>query len=98
MLPQLTMAVEHYNRLVRMIKQGVEPVMELDLGVSFHNDDLTAANTVAENPRFRPRPGRAGGDGRRPPRLLAWRRPAPPTTRPVAPSRWKWSASFRLWR
>ena len=50
MLPQLTMAVEHFNRLVRMIEHGVEPVMQLELKVTFHDEDLTAANTVAEIP------------------------------------------------
>jgi carboxypeptidase Q len=57
MLPQVTMAVEHYNRLVRMIKQGVEPVMEVDLAVSFHDEDLTAANTIAEIPGSDPELG-----------------------------------------
>lgn len=50
MIPQATMAVEHYNRLVRMIKQGVEPVMEVELAVAYHDEDLTAANTIAEIP------------------------------------------------
>ncbi|QEH35965.1 Aminopeptidase S [Aquisphaera giovannonii] len=47
---QLTMAKEHYNRLVRMIEQGESPTMVVDLSVQFHDEDLMAYNTIAEIP------------------------------------------------
>jgi carboxypeptidase Q len=46
--PQIVMAQEHYNRLVRMIEQGEKLKMVIDLSVEFHDDDLMAYNTVAE--------------------------------------------------
>lgn len=50
MPPQLTLAAEDYNRLVRMIQQGEKLKMAVDLQVQFHEDDLMAYNTVAELP------------------------------------------------
>ena len=50
MLPQMTMASEDYNRLVRMIKQGVRPQMTVDINAQYHDDDLMGYNTVAEIP------------------------------------------------
>ncbi|MDR3618496.1 MAG: M20/M25/M40 family metallo-hydrolase [Paludisphaera borealis] len=49
-IPQLVMAKEHYNRLVRMIQQGEKIKVAVDLAVEFHGDDLNAYNTVAELP------------------------------------------------
>jgi carboxypeptidase Q len=48
--PQITLATEDYNRLVRMIQQGEKLKMEIDLQVEFHEADLMAYNTVAEIP------------------------------------------------
>ncbi|MBX6315042.1 MAG: M20/M25/M40 family metallo-hydrolase, partial [Isosphaeraceae bacterium] len=48
--PQLVVANEHYNRMVRMLKQGVKLRMELDLAVTFHDGDLMGYNTLAEIP------------------------------------------------
>ena len=50
MLPQMTMATEDYNRLVRMIKQGVKPTMTVDIQAQYHDEDLMGYNTVAEIP------------------------------------------------
>ncbi len=50
MLPQMTMATEDYNRLVRMIQQGVKPKMTVDIQAQYHDDDLMGYNTVAEIP------------------------------------------------
>jgi hypothetical protein len=50
MLPQMTMATEDYNRLVRMIKQGVAPKMTVDIQTQYHDEDLMGYNTVAEIP------------------------------------------------
>jgi hypothetical protein len=50
MMPQMTMANEDYNRLVRMIKQGVTPKMTVNIQTQYHDDDLMGYNTVAEIP------------------------------------------------
>ncbi|MGD0517886.1 MAG: M20/M25/M40 family metallo-hydrolase [Thermoguttaceae bacterium] len=50
MTPQIVLAVEQYNRLVRMIEQGEKLKMAVDLQVQFHNDDTMAYNTIAEIP------------------------------------------------
>jgi hypothetical protein len=47
---QVAVAIEDYNRLVRMIQQGEKLKMAVDLRVQFHNDDVMAYNTVAEIP------------------------------------------------
>lgn len=49
-LPQVTMAVEHYNRLVRMIQRDAHPVLEIDLACRYVADDLNCYNVVAEIP------------------------------------------------
>jgi len=49
-LPQVTLAVEDYNRMVRMIKQGEKLKMAVDLQVQFHTNDVMAYNTLAEIP------------------------------------------------
>lgn len=49
-LPQIVLAVEHYNRLIRMLQAGQKLTMTLDLQVQFHDEDLMAYNTVAEIP------------------------------------------------
>jgi carboxypeptidase Q len=48
--PQLVMAVEHYNRLVRMVEAGEKVKMSVDLAVEFQDNDLMGYNTVAEIP------------------------------------------------
>jgi carboxypeptidase Q len=48
--PQITLATEDYNRMVRMIQQGLKLKMAVDLEVQFYPDDLMAYNTVAEIP------------------------------------------------
>ncbi|MGH7176343.1 MAG: M20/M25/M40 family metallo-hydrolase, partial [Tepidisphaeraceae bacterium] len=47
---QMTLAVEDYNRLVRMLKRGESLKMAVDLVVTFKTDDEMAYNTVAEIP------------------------------------------------
>src|SRR5947199_152247 len=49
-IPQVTLAVEDYNRLVRMIQQGQKLKIAADLQVKFHTDDPMAYNTIAEIP------------------------------------------------
>jgi hypothetical protein len=48
--PQVTLAAEDYNRLVRMIQKGEKLKMAVDLQVQFNDDDLMAYNTIAEIP------------------------------------------------
>ncbi len=48
--PQVTMAVEHYNRIVRMIQAGEKVKMEVNLAVEYQDQDLNGYNTVAEIP------------------------------------------------
>lgn len=50
MIPQVTMATEDYNRIIRMIQQGVKPRMTVDIQAQYHDDDLMGYNTVAEIP------------------------------------------------
>ncbi len=50
MLPQATMASEDYNRIVRMIQQGVKPKMTVDIQTQYYDEDLMGYNTVAEIP------------------------------------------------
>ncbi len=47
-IPQLVAEVEQYNRLVRLIKQGIPVKMTVDLQVQFYEDDLQGYNTIAE--------------------------------------------------
>jgi carboxypeptidase Q len=47
--PQVTLAKEHGNRLIRMMERGEQLKVTLDLSVEFHeNDDLMGFNTLAE--------------------------------------------------
>lgn len=49
-VPQVMLAVEHFNRLVRMLEAGEKVKMAVNLQVQYFNDDLKAYNTVAEIP------------------------------------------------
>lgn len=48
--PQITMAAEDYNRLVRMIQHGEKLKMTVDFAAKFHDQDLMAYDTIAEIP------------------------------------------------
>ncbi len=47
---QVTLAVEDYNRLVRMTQLGEKLKIAVDLQVQFHTNDVMAYNTIAEIP------------------------------------------------
>jgi hypothetical protein len=49
-LPQVVVAKEHFNRLVRMSRQGQTLKVAIDLAVRFHDADAMGYNTVAEIP------------------------------------------------
>jgi carboxypeptidase Q len=55
MLPQMTMATEDYNRLVRMIKLGLKPQMTVNINAQYEDADPMAYNTVAEVPGTDPK-------------------------------------------
>jgi Zn-dependent M28 family amino/carboxypeptidase len=48
--PQLVVAVEQYNRLVRMLQAGAPVKMTVDLAVAWQEADLMGYNTIAEIP------------------------------------------------
>lgn len=48
MLPQITMATEYYNRLVRMLQQNEKLKMTVNLQSEYNDNDPMAYNTVAE--------------------------------------------------
>ena len=48
--PQLVVAVEHYNRIVRMLQAGEPVKMNVDLAVAWQDSDLMGYNTIAEIP------------------------------------------------
>ena len=49
-LPQITVSVEQYNRMIRMIQQGEKLKMTVDLAVEYQDQDNMGYNTVAEIP------------------------------------------------
>jgi len=48
--PQVVVAVEHYNRIVRMLQAGEPVKMNVDLAVAWQDADLMGYNTIAEIP------------------------------------------------
>jgi carboxypeptidase Q len=48
--PQLVLAVEHYNRIVRMLQAGEAVKMTVDLSVAWQDADPMGYNTIAEIP------------------------------------------------
>ena len=55
MLPQMTMASEHYNRLVRMINQGEKLKMTVNIQAEYNDNDPMSYNTIAEIPGSDPK-------------------------------------------
>jgi carboxypeptidase Q len=49
-LPQITVSLEHFNRLIRMVQAGEKLRARIDLDVQFHTEDPMAYNTIAEIP------------------------------------------------
>src|SRR5687767_3526804 len=47
-IPQLAAELEQYNRIVRLVKQGVPVTISIDLDARFYEDDLVGYNTIAE--------------------------------------------------
>ena len=55
--PQFTVAVEHYNRIARMLEKGIKVNVNVDLQVEFTSDDLNEYNVIAEIPGTDPEVG-----------------------------------------
>ena len=55
MIPQMTMATEDYNRIVRMLKLGEKVRMTVNIQAQYHDDDLMGYNTIAEIPGTDPK-------------------------------------------
>lgn len=49
-VPQIVVAVEQYNRIVRMIQAGDKVKMEVNLAIEWQTTDLNGYNTIAEIP------------------------------------------------
>lgn len=49
-VPQVMVAVEHYNRLIRMIQRGAPVSLELNVSTKYYDQDLMSHNVVAEIP------------------------------------------------
>src|SRR5262245_66565027 len=49
-VPQVVVAVEHYNRIVRMLQKQAPVQLEIDIASRYHADDLMSFNIVAEIP------------------------------------------------
>ncbi len=49
-LPQITMAVEHYNRIFRMLKKGIPVKLSMELRARYTNPDGMEHNIIAEIP------------------------------------------------
>ncbi len=50
LIPQATLAAEHYNRIVRMVTKGVPVELEIQINAKFYDQDLMGYNVIAEIP------------------------------------------------
>jgi carboxypeptidase Q len=49
--PQVTLAVEHYNRLIRILDRGLPVKVTIDIDAQFHDEtDMNGINVIAELP------------------------------------------------
>jgi len=49
-LPQVVVAAEHYNRLIRLLARAVPVQLEINIGARFYGDDPMSYNVIAEIP------------------------------------------------
>ena len=49
-VPQVMLAVEHYNRIIRMLQRGAPVQLEFNLSTKFYDQDLMSYNVIAEIP------------------------------------------------
>ncbi|HEY8461813.1 MAG TPA: M20/M25/M40 family metallo-hydrolase, partial [Blastocatellia bacterium] len=50
LLPQASLAAEHYNRIVRMLAKGVPVELEIQIAAKYQDQDLMGYNVIAEIP------------------------------------------------
>jgi hypothetical protein len=50
LIPQASLAAEHYNRIVRMVTKGVPVELEVQITAKFQDQDLMGYNVIAEIP------------------------------------------------
>jgi hypothetical protein len=50
LIPQASLAAEHYNRIVRMLTKGVPVELEVQITAKFQDQDLMGHNVIAEIP------------------------------------------------
>ncbi len=48
--PQLSIAIEHYGRIVRTLEKNIPVTLEIDIQNQFYDDDLDGFNVIAEIP------------------------------------------------
>src|SRR5206468_1621473 len=49
-LPQVVVAAEHYNRMMRLVSRGVPVKLEVDINARFYDQDPMGYNVIAEIP------------------------------------------------
>ncbi|MFM8362429.1 MAG: M20/M25/M40 family metallo-hydrolase, partial [Haliscomenobacter sp.] len=49
-IPQVTMSVEHYNRIFRMLQKGINVTLSMELKAAYTNPDEMEHNIIAEIP------------------------------------------------
>ncbi|MET0553976.1 MAG: M20/M25/M40 family metallo-hydrolase [Vicinamibacteria bacterium] len=49
-VPSLVMSAEHYNRVLRLVQKKEDVALEIDVKVSWHDDDQDGYNTLGEIP------------------------------------------------
>ncbi len=47
-VPQMTVAVEHYNRIARLLEKDIPVSLDLSIGVTFNDDDPMESNIIGE--------------------------------------------------
>ncbi|HKW33113.1 MAG TPA: M20/M25/M40 family metallo-hydrolase [Candidatus Acidoferrum sp.] len=49
-IPQISVAAEQYNRIVRLVARGISVELEVNIAVRFYDDDPTGYNVIGEIP------------------------------------------------
>src|SRR4030095_5188472 len=49
-VPQVMVAAEHYNRIIRMIQRGAPVTLEFNVSTKYYDQDLMSHNVIAEIP------------------------------------------------
>lgn len=49
-VPQVVVAAEHYNRIIRMMQRGAQVTLEFNVSTKYYDQDLMSHNVIAEIP------------------------------------------------